>query len=105
MGVAAALFVGGIAIEDFGELAEAAFDEEAVHAGQVRARGGDSGRTKIPGAGKRFAEGRESPDPGGAIVIGGFAAGVFVSFVTAEIRFERIVQQFAVRDDGLALTF
>src|SRR5207245_3006435 len=38
----------------------------------------------------------ESPGPGGAVVIGGFAPRVLVALVAALVRFGRIVQQMAV---------
>jgi len=54
------------------------------------------GGGKFPGHCHRFAKCRERPGPGGAIVIGGLAARVFVAFVARPIRLGRIIDQASV---------
>jgi len=88
--------VRGVAIEDLGELAEAAGVEDLFGAAEVGAGGGDGGGGVIPGAGEGFAEDGEGPGPGGAVVIGGFAAGVLMAFVTRPVGVMGVIEQAAV---------
>ena len=69
LGIAASLGVGSVAVEDFGEVAEAAGFEEAIHAAEIGARRFGGGGGKVPGAGEGFAEDGEGPGPGGAGVL------------------------------------
>src|SRR5262245_6013567 len=85
-----------VAVDDFRQLADATFHEEAVHAAELAASGADGFRREIPCDCDGFAEAREGPRPRGAIVISNFAARVFVSFIAATIWVIRIVQEATI---------
>src|SRR5471030_1950831 len=72
--VTAALRVRRVAVEDFGNLAEAAFVHDFFRAAEITFRRRDRFRRKIPRACQRFAENGECPCPCRAVVIGGLAA-------------------------------
>ena len=91
MSITAALRVGSVTIENFGNVTEATGGKELIHAAELCFGGIAGKRREIPDAGDRFTQARERPGPGGAIMIRGFALGVFVAFVTAPIRFVWVV--------------
>ncbi len=85
-----------ITVEDFRELAEAAFVQIFFRTAQICFRRRNCFRRKIPRARQRFAEDRERPRPRRAVVIGGFAARVFVAFIARPIGIARVVQRAPV---------
>src|SRR5262245_23506905 len=94
--IATALSMRRVAIEHFGDLADATFGQQTVHAAQISTRGGDGFGRVVPGTSERFAKNREGPGPRGAVVIRGLAARVFVAFIAAPVRFFGIVEQTTV---------
>ncbi len=69
--------------------------QQPVHGAQVGPGRGHGLGLEIPGPGQGFAEDRQQPDPGGAVVVGRLAPGVLVAFVAAPVGVRRIVQQAA----------
>lgn len=100
LGVASALGVRGIAIGDLRQLAEASFVQETLDREEVRFRGGGGGGITGISLDQGFAEHGKGPHPGGAIVVGGFAAGILVALVPWPIGMVGIVEQMAVMMDG-----
>src|SRR5438132_1486014 len=80
LGVATALPMRSIPVENFGNLPEAPLVEQTLHATQIRFRGRDRFLRKIPGARQRLAEDGEGPRPRGAVMIGWLAPRVLVAF-------------------------
>ena len=98
LGGAAALGVGGVAVEDFGELADAAVFEEVGGGGEEGAGVGFG--VGAVGEEEGFGVGGEGPGPGGAVVVGGFALGVFVAGVGALIGVVGVVEELVVVVNG-----
>jgi len=98
LGGAAALGVGGVAVEDFGELADAAVFEKVGGGGEEGA-GVGVGLGAV-GDEEGFGVGGEGPGPGGAVVVGGFSLGVFVAGVGALVGVVGVVEELVVVVDG-----
>lgn len=98
LGGAAALGVGGVAVEDFGELADAAVFEKVGGGGEEGA-GVGVGLGAV-GDEEGFGVGGEGPGPGGAVVVGGFSLGVFVAGVGALVGVFGVVEELVVVVDG-----
>jgi len=97
LGVAAAGRVGEIAVQNFRDVAEAAGSNQIDAAVEQRPCRGFAfiAIAQHPG----FAVGGKLPGPGGAVMVGGFAAGVFVSGIPALIGVEGIVDELAIVPD------
>jgi len=92
------LGVGGIAVEDFGEVSDDAVVEEPKGTIKVGAGGGSRGIAVY--LDERLGIGRELPYPCRAVVVGGFAACVLVAEVVSPVGSGRVVEAVSVMGDG-----
>src|SRR5882724_6475667 len=93
LGVAAALSVRRVAIDDFRQLANAAFLQQTVHAAKISFGCRDGFCREIPGSDESFAKHRKGPGPCCPVMVGGFAARIFIAFVAPPIGRGRIIEQ------------
>src|ERR1051326_637092 len=96
LSITTALGMRRVAVNNFGQLADAALLHQTIHAAQVGFGRRDGFRRKIPRARQCFAENRKGPGPSRAIMVSGLSAGVFVSLVLTPVGKARIVEESAV---------
>ena len=90
--------VRSVAIKNFGEMSDRAIVEEFSDAVEVGACGGFGGVAVYFEQG--FDVGGEGPHPRCAVVVSGFATGVFIAEVMSPIGVERVVEEASVIVDG-----